>query len=368
MRQIQVSLGERSYPIYLGLGSLDQIGSRYADHKLGHRVAIITDKNVGALYGERVQARLAAIGIESALITLPDGEETKNLAITEDVYAQLIQLKLERSSTIIALGGGVIGDLAGFIAATYLRGISFVQVPTTLMAQVDSSIGGKTGVNHRLGKNLIGAFHQPEFVLIDSTLLRTLPERELWSGLSEVIKYGLIRDGALFQELEQGLDATHSSLLDNTNWFSQIIERCCEIKAQITSEDEKENGVRRFLNFGHTIGHALEAASQFELKHGEAVAWGMMGAVWLSCKKKYLDKSELEQVISCLKKIPKPSISQYAPRIILEYLYRDKKASDGQIQFVLIKRIGEAFVCQEINEAELRETLQYLQSLPSERL
>ncbi len=365
MRTIHVNLAHRSYPIYFGSGLVDQIGALYTNHKLGRQAAIITDQTVHALYANRIKAQLESAQIETTLITLPPGEETKSLSIADRVYEQLLHARLERSSTIIALGGGVIGDLAGFIAATYLRGVNFVQMPTTLMAQVDSSIGGKTGINHRLGKNLIGAFYQPQFVLIDPSVLSTLLEREFWSGMSEVIKYSLIQDAQLFSEIKNALD--QNKIMHESAFLSQVIPRCCEIKATITSTDERETGLRRILNFGHTIGHALEAASQFSLKHGEAVAWGMIGAAWLSHRKKRLAYTEMEEIIGVLKKFPKPALADISSEAIMEYIYRDKKVQDKKVQFVLLSRIGEAIIWPDISDADLREALHYLRSLSSSR-
>ena len=361
MQTLQVNLGERSYPIYIEPSLLDQLGTLYKRDRLGKRAALITDGHVAPLYSDRAIDNLRSAGVQTSLIIVAAGEEHKSLQTADLLFTKMIEARLDRSSTVIALGGGVIGDLAGFVAATYLRGVAFVQVPTTLTAQVDSSVGGKTGVNHRLGKNLIGVFYQPKFVLIDPLLLKTLPQREFWSGMSEVIKYGLIRDTRLFEQLEQTL--SHDRLIQDTNLLFQIIARCCQIKAEITSQDEKESDLRRLLNFGHTIGHALEAVSHFELKHGEAIAWGMHAAAWLSLKKGCLNDTEFNRVSSVLEKLAKPSIHQYDLNQVLEYIQRDKKARDGKIHFVLLKRLGEAIVCPEVSESELREALDYLKTI-----
>ncbi|MBI1741670.1 3-dehydroquinate synthase [Candidatus Acetothermia bacterium] len=361
MQTVQVNLGERSYPIYIKPSLLDQLGTLYKKYRLGKRAALITDDQVAPLYSDGALDSMRAAGVHTSLITVPAGEEQKSLQTVDLLFTKMMEAQLDRSSTVIALGGGVIGDLSGFVAATYLRGVAFVQVPTTLMAQVDSSVGGKTSVNHRLGKNLIGAFYQPKFVLIDPLLLKTLPSREFWSGLSEVIKYGLIRDTRLFEQLEQTL--SYDRLIKDTDALSQIIARCCQIKAEITSQDEKESDLRRILNFGHTIGHALEAVSHFELKHGEAIAWGMRAAAWLSLKNGSLNETEFGRVSAMLEKLSKPSIHQYNPNEIFEYIHRDKKVRDEKIHFVLLKRLGEAIVCSEVSESELREALDYLKTI-----
>jgi 3-dehydroquinate synthase len=366
METIHVDLGERSYPIYIQPSALQQLSILVQRHQLGRQAALITDENVERLYGDQALISLRSTGMRTTLISVPAGEGQKSLATMDLIFEQLIDAGLDRTSTVIALGGGVIGDLAGFVAATYLRGINLVQVPTTLMAQVDSSIGGKTGVNHRLGKNLIGAFYQPKFVLIDPLLLQTLPEREFWSGFSEVMKYGLIRDAEFFSTLEE--TTLDRSLLQDTEMLSNVIESCCEIKAAITARDEKETDLRRILNFGHTIGHALEAVSQFELRHGEAVAWGMMAAAWLSHTKDYLEPNEMERIIRMLGKIPKPIIADYDSQVILDYIYRDKKVKNEKLHFVLLKQLGEAFICPHLSESDLRHALRYLQDFsPSRR-
>jgi 3-dehydroquinate synthase len=362
MEIVHVELNERSYPIYIESSILAQLGSLYRTHQLGRRTAVITDETVASLYADCALGSLRAAEVQTTLIVIPPGEEQKSLPVADQIYAQLIDAGQDRTSSIIALGGGVIGDLAGFVAATYLRGISFVQVPTTLLAQVDSSIGGKTGVNHRLGKNLIGAFYQPQFVLIDPMLVKTLPRRQFYSGMGEVVKYGLIRDLRLVEQLEafSKLD----TLVDDLSALSQIIASCCRIKATITSQDEQEADLRRLLNFGHTLGHALEAASHYELTHGEAITWGMVAAAWLSHQKGYLHQAELDRVFSLLAKLPGPALASYDAETVLGYSNRDKKVKDGKRHFILLKHVGEAFVCPEISESDLRDALKFLQGRP----
>ena len=287
MKTIRVDLGDRSYPIYVESGALAKLGPLYSEHKLGEHAAVITDKTVEKLYGRRTVALLKGAGIDAELIPVPSGESSKSLEWLERLYTRLIWSGFDRDSTIVALGGGVIGDLSGFAAATYMRGIRWVQVPTTLLAQVDAAIGGKTGINHRLGKNLIGAFHQPQFVLTDPELLATLPMRERWSGLAEVIKYGLVRDEHLFHQLEERLQKNDN--LEKLEQLTSLIERSVEIKSEIVSNDERERGNRVLLNFGHTLGHALESATQYQrFLHGEAIIWGMLAESYISREKQWL--------------------------------------------------------------------------------
>ncbi len=356
---VHVELQERSYFIWVKPGGLQHLGELYAGYHLGPRAAIITDTTVAQLYGELLTNSLRTNGIETVLVSVPPGEEHKSLQTAEWLYTRLLEAGSDRHTTIIALGGGVIGDVAGFVASTFLRGIPYVQIPTTLLAQVDSSVGGKTGVNHPLGKNLIGTFYQPRFVLIDPLLLQTLPERERWSGLAEVLKYGLIRDPALFQRLEADLE----NLAKSPEKLVEIIARCCTIKAEIVSADEREASLRKFLNFGHTVGHALEAASGYQLRHGEAIAWGMLIAARLSHEKSGLSTSELERIESLLARFPKPSLAQIDLAKVQELIRRDKKVRDGRVQFVLLRTIGEPVLCDAVTESDLEETLQALRTV-----
>jgi len=272
MRVVSVQLGNRSYAIEIGAGLLDRLGSGCARLKLGARCAIITDTDVGRRFAKPAFNSLARAGFSPALIIVPAGETTKNLKTVQDCYERLAAHRLERKSFVVALGGGVVGDTAGFVAATYLRGIAFVQVPTTLLAQVDSSVGGKVGVNLKAGKNLVGAFYQPRLVLCDLDTLKTLPDRDFRTGLAEIIKYGIIYDAKLFAQLECDLP----KLLEREpKSLASIIARCCEIKAEVVSKDETEGGLRAILNFGHTVGHAIEVVSNYGgFLHGEAISIG----------------------------------------------------------------------------------------------
>ena len=276
MRNVHVSLGNRSYAIQIAPGLLQKLGGEWARLKLGTRCAIITDTNVGRHFAKPVYESLVRAGFEPVLITVSAGEKSKRISVVESCYDRLAGHRLERKSFVVALGGGVVGDLAGFVAATYLRGIPFVQVPTTLLAQVDSSVGVKTGVNLKAGKNLVGAFYQPQLVLCDLDTLKTLPEREYISGLAEVIKYGIIYDAELFAQLERDLPKI---LKRDQKVLAAVITRCCEIKAEIVSKDETESGLRSILNFGHTLGHAIENSSGYgNFLHGEAISIGQVAA------------------------------------------------------------------------------------------
>ena len=294
MRTVSVQLGNRSYAIKIAPGLLKQLGGECARLKLGDRCAIITDTNAGKHFAKPVYESLLKAGFEPVLITVPAGEKSKRISVVENCYDQLAAQRFERKSFIVALGGGVVGDLAGFVAATYLRGIPFVQVPTTLLAQVDSSVGGKTGVNLRAGKNLVGAFYQPRLVLCDLETLKALPEREFRAGLAEVIKYGIIFDAKLFAQLERDLPKI---LKRDSETLSPIIARCCEIKAEVVSQDETENGLRAILNFGHTIGHAIENSSGYgKFLHGEAISVGQVAAAKLSQKILGLPERDVERI------------------------------------------------------------------------
>ena len=355
MFTVDVELGERSYPIFIGEGLLGK-SELLAPYIGKGKVVIISNDVVAPLYMEK--ARGLFPGQDVMEIVLPDGEAHKDLAAISHIYDKLLAGKYDRNTLLVALGGGVVGDITGFAAATYLRGINFVQIPTTVLAQVDSSVGGKTGVNHPLGKNMIGAFYQPRCVLADSEVLDTLPEREVKAGLAEVLKYGLIHDAEFFDWLaanSEGVAACESALI------SQTIKTCCEIKAELVAKDEKESGVRALLNLGHTFGHAIETASGYgTLLHGETVAMGITMAADLSRRLGWIDLSVAWRIRAVLEKnygmpvLPPADISveQY-----LDLMLSDKKAELGKIRFVLLKAIGEAVVDGDIEPALLEETL-----------
>lgn len=349
MKILHVSLGDRSYDIAIGPHLLREVPEFFEKYRIGKRLFVLSNPGVFQLYGRELVDRLAERGSQVTEILIPEGEKHKNLRTVENIYTYLIAQRADRLSTLVALGGGVTGDIAGFVASTFLRGIPCVQIPTTLVSQVDSSVGGKTGVNHHLGKNLIGAFYQPHLVCIDINTLGSLAEREFQSGLYEITKYGLIYDADLFEYFENHLEQLQKrspEVLENT------ISRCCEIKGEIVSRDERETDLRRILNFGHTFGHALEAAMAFRgLTHGEAVAYGMLAASRLSALRGLIDSSTCERIGSCIRRIGDlPPIKDVPTQRIAEAMERDKKRQEGRIVLVLLKGIGKAVI-----EADLEE-------------
>lgn len=340
MRLLEVHLGKRSYPIQIEAGLLARAGELVRSVFSPRPLAVISHSALRRLYGEPLAASLTNAGMTVHWIEVPEGERTKSLSWASFVYDRLVELQMERSSPILALGGGVIGDLSGFVAATYLRGVPFVQMPTTLLAQVDSSIGGKTGVNHPGGKNLIGAFYQPKLVLIDTLTLKTLPERELKSGLSEVVKYGAIWDRELFSDLESHPDEI---LALAPSRIEEMIHRSCGIKAIVVERDENEEELRSILNFGHTLGHAIEATTGYsDILHGEAISVGMVAACRLSLKKGFCSGRTVTRVKGLLDRFGLPTeLDRSIPREgLLSAIGLDKKAQDGLVKFVAIEEIG----------------------------
>ncbi|HXB60054.1 MAG TPA: 3-dehydroquinate synthase [Candidatus Acidoferrales bacterium] len=358
VRSVPVQLGNRSYEIKIGPDLLQNLGQECARLKLGDRCAIITDKNAGKFFARTIFDSLVRAGFSPLLITLAAGETTKSLRTVEECYNQLAAHRLERKSFIIALGGGVVGDLAGFVAATYLRGVPFVQLPTTLLAQVDSSVGGKTGVNLRAGKNLVGAFYQPRLVLCDLVTLKTLPEREFRAGLAEVIKYGIIYDANLFTRLERDLGRI---LKRDEKVLAPIIARCCEIKAEVVSADETESGLRAILNFGHTIGHAIENSAGYgRFLHGEAISIGQVAEARLSQKILGLAECDVRQIEALFTRYGLPTqtkLSSSQRRKFFEAMRLDKKARDGEVRFVLARKIGKVEFGQKVPVAEIEPVL-----------
>jgi 3-dehydroquinate synthase len=346
MQTVTVALGERSYAIHIGQNVLDQVGNLLAQLTLTKRALVVTQPAMAAAYGERVLESLRAQGFVAETYEVLDAEEAKSLAWLEQIYDRLVDLRLDRRSPVIALGGGVVGDLAGFAAATYLRGVPFVQMPTTLLAQVDSSIGGKTAVNHPRGKNLIGAFYQPRVVLIDVDTLRTLPPRDLRSGMAEVVKYGVIAKPDLFERLE---DCTLDTLMQDAPLLTQVIRECCQIKADVVSADEHETGIRLTLNFGHTFGHAIEAAGGFSTyTHGEAVAIGMVWATDLSRRMGLCDPQLLERLKRLLSKLGLPIALSGHVDGVRDALLLDKKVLAGRSRFILVEGIGHVSIRDDV--------------------
>jgi len=351
MKELMVGLDERSYPIIIRQGLLDEVGNELLRNPFAKRYSIIADDHVAALFGKRLLASLENSGIKAEMITFARGEESKNLATVADLSSRLARSGLDRKDGLLALGGGVTGDITGFVAACYMRSIPFAQIPTTLLAQVDSSVGGKTGVDIPEGKNLIGAFYQPKAVYIDSQVLRQLPKNELLNGLAEVIKYGVIYDRDFFQFLEM----SRENILDlDLQVLEDVIARCCKIKAAVVEADEKESDLRRILNFGHTIGHAVEAVSKYKLAHGSAVAMGMVAAAELAVLKGLLDGREKERIETLIHKfgLPVTIPPEFDRSRIQEYLLADKKTIGGKIFFVLPTTIGKVIITDEV-EAEL---------------
>ena len=342
MRTVKVPLGGRSYRILVGEGLLCRLGQECQRLNLGERCALITDTTVGRHYAKPAFESLVKSGFDPVLIAVQPGESAKSLRTVQQCYDQLARHRLERKSFIVALGGGVVGDLAGFVSATYLRGIAYVQVPTTLLAQVDSSVGGKVGVNLKAGKNLVGAFHQPVLVLSDLDTLKTLQAREYRAGLAEVIKYGLIYDAAFFARLERDMPKL---LQREPRTLAAVVARCCEIKAKVVEQDETETGLRAILNFGHTIGHALEAIFHYcKCLHGEAISIGQVAAAKLSAKLLGMPATEIQRVVDVLNRAGLPTrvkLNRPQRQRLLQAMRLDKKVRDGQIKFVLLKHIGE---------------------------
>lgn len=357
-RTLTVDLGARGYPIHIGPGLLDRV-ELYRPALGTGRVLVVTNETVAPLYLDRVLAGLA--DRDPASLVLPDGERRKTLDTVSRVYDELMAHRVGRDGTVVALGGGVVGDLAGFAAATWQRGIGFVQIPTTLLAQVDSSVGGKTGVNHPQGKNMIGAFHQPRLVLADTDVLETLPERELSAGLAEVIKYGLIRDAEFFAWLESNIGALRAR---ETDALIHAVERSCRNKAAVVAADEREAGVRALLNLGHTFGHAIEAALGYgDWLHGEAVGAGMCLAADLSVRLGWLDAADRDRATALIAAagLPTGLPPGLSRERMLELMSHDKKVLAGRMRLVLLKAIGEAAVTDDFPAEALDATLDNFQ-------
>jgi 3-dehydroquinate synthase len=357
MPSISVDLADRTYQVLVGAGLVDAAGERIVAAGLSGKCALVSDSTVGPLYAQRVATSLRAAGCEVSVHGFPAGEASKSMAQAETLCRGMIEAGHDRKSFLVALGGGVTGDLAGFVAAIFFRGIPFVQIPTTIVAQVDSSVGGKTGVNTPEGKNLLGAFHQPRLVLVDPETLRTLAPREFREGFAEAIKHAAIRDAAMLDELA-ALDPASQEVP------AELIARNIAIKARIVEADEFETtGMRALLNFGHTIGHGIEAAVPYgSLLHGEAIALGMRAALWLSVDKAGLEAARAEQISALLDhfSLPVRLPATISTQVVLEKLGRDKKFSRGAIRFVLLRAAGDAFVSGEITAADLAAAVEQL--------
>lgn len=343
MERITVTLGERSYPITIAAGLFNEPAS-FLPLKSGDQVMLVTNETLAPLYLDKIRSVLEQAGVNVDSVTLPDGEKYKSLTVLDTVFTALLQKPHGRDTTLVALGGGVIGDLTGFAAASYQRGVRFIQVPTTLLSQVDSSVGGKTAVNHPLGKNMIGAFYQPASVVVDLDCLKTLPARELASGLAEVIKYGIILDGEFFTWLEDNLDAL---LRLEGSAMAYCIRRCCELKAEVVAADERETGLRALLNLGHTFGHAIEAEMGYgNWLHGEAVAAGMVMAARTSERLGQFSAADTQRIITLLQRagLPVHGPREMSAQAYLPHMLRDKKVLAGEMRLVLPLAIGKSEV------------------------
>ena len=360
-QSLTIDLDNRSYDIVIGDHLLTQSAKYIAPKLKQKRVVIITDLNVAPLYGNALQTHLEAHGIKTQLLVLPAGEKTKSFIQLEALLDQLLSWNIERGTTLIALGGGVIGDLTGFAASIVLRGISFIQCPTTLLAQVDSSVGGKTGINTAKGKNLVGSFYQPQLVLADTGVLKSLPPREMLSGYAEIVKYGLINKPGFFDWLEQN---GRLVLSHDTDALTKAIHTSCASKASIVAADERESNVRALLNFGHTFGHALEAETGFssELLHGEAVAMGMVMAFEYCSKMKLCSNEDAARAKNYLNKVGLRTSAlevrdEWNIDALMHHFQQDKKVEDGKLTFILTKGIGKSYISQDVSTASLREYL-----------
>lgn len=353
MQVLTVDLGDRSYPIYIGEQLLSQ-PELLTQHIRGRQVCVVTNETVAPLYLEKLCALLGDYQIDSVI--LPDGESYKTLEVWASIFDKLLGARHNRTTTLIALGGGVVGDMTGFAAACYQRGVDFIQIPTTLLSMVDSSVGGKTGVNHPLGKNMIGAFYQPLCVLADTSLLATLPPRELSAGIAEVIKYGLISDYTFFVWLENNIDAL---LAGDMAALAYAVQRSCENKADVVAQDEREGGLRAILNLGHTFGHAIETAQGYgNWLHGEAVAAGMVMAADLSCRRGGISEADLARTIHLLEraKLPVKAPADMTPAQFMELMGVDKKVLDGRLRLVLLESMGKAIITSDIDPLMLQDT------------
>lgn len=361
MVKVNVNLDENKYPIYITT-EYSKFFKSYVNAGLSGKIVVVTDSNVDIRQSEEFMNELMNIGGEDVYkYVISAGERNKNLETVKDIYKYLNSIKVSRDATLIALGGGVVGDITGFVAATYLRGVNFVQVPTTLLAQVDSSVGGKVGVDFEGNKNIIGAFYQPMFVYINVNSLKTLPERELKCGLTEVVKYAIIQEPELFEYLSQNINRILNA---DENALQYVVKTCCSIKAGIVEKDEKERDLRAILNFGHTVGHALESVSEFSLCHGEAVSLGMVAAMKMSNHIDMMDEKQLTKVIELLKKIGLPvHLDRVDVELIYERLFFDKKIKNNKLNFILPRKIGEVVRCNIDDEALIKGVIKGLEKI-----
>lgn len=359
MNELRVELNESSYSLLIGKGIASNIGITIRELNIGKKIGIVTDENVSRLYLDPIADSLSSSGYEVISSIISAGESSKSLPVVSELYDKFLGERFERGSALIALGGGVVGDITGFLASTLLRGVPFIQVPTTLLAQVDSSVGGKVGVNHKMGKNLIGSFYQPKVVIIDTGFLSSLPQREIMCGMAEVVKYGLILD----ENFSEFIFDNFSGIVDLSDHesVSKVIKRCVELKAEVVSKDEKESGLRRVLNFGHTIGHGVEAVvPRGSVTHGEAIAFGMRAAIRLSETLETLTSGEAEKALKMAKLIPLDnSLKSLDVEEITDAMRSDKKVKNGEISFVLLDKIGSTVFQTGIDEVMINKSIEF---------
>ncbi len=359
METIEVKLNRNPYPIWVENGLLKQLPKKLKPFNCGQQWVIITQPFLAEKYGNRLREDLLSAGFNIELIEVVDGEGAKSLDKVQELYDRLLDLRCDRGAALLALGGGVVGDLTGFVAATFMRGIDYIQIPTTLLAMVDSAIGGKTGVNLPQGKNLVGSIYQPRLVAVDPELLATLPRRQVISGLAEVLKYGAIRDREFFQELANGLNQLIE--LSDEVFLRKAIARSCAIKSDVVAQDERESDLRRTLNYGHTIGHGLEAMHGYGgLTHGEAVAYGMLAAGDIACRRGILPVDDRMLLQSTIKNIPLPDVGSVDPGQLLAIVRRDKKHRAGKLHFVLLAGLGETIIVDDVSDEEIIKSLDVL--------
>ncbi len=357
IRLVKVDLGDKSYDIIIGHDLKQQINQFIKKQNFSKKALLITDTNIASLYADKIKSVLNEAGLDVKTAVIEAGESSKSLKVAEDLFTVAIQHGLDRKSPVFALGGGVVGDLAGFIAATFMRGVPFIQMPTSLLAQVDSSVGGKVAVNHALGKNLIGAFYQPKAVFMDLDLMKSLPKREIYTGLGEVVKYGYIYDKDFYKYL---LNHQNEILNLDSKCISHVIARSCEIKAEVVSQDEKESGLRAILNFGHTLGHAIEKETKYKkYNHGEAVAIGMVGAAKISAKLNMIDNSIVDDMEKLLTSLNLPiKAENCSVDNIYNDIFHDKKTVNGNVSWILLKNIGTVCVTKDVPENIVKEAIQ----------
>ncbi|MEC9007078.1 MAG: 3-dehydroquinate synthase [Candidatus Neomarinimicrobiota bacterium] len=356
MKKIPMSLGNRSYSIIIEDGLINSLAMLLKKKNTNQQWIIISQQSIMKHYGNDLYNQLNDNGFNVKKIMIDEGESSKDIKIYMQIVSKLLESNCDRSSIILALGGGVVGDIAGFVASTYLRGIKYYQIPTTLLAMVDSSIGGKTGLNYLRTKNIIGTIYQPDAVLIDPQLLSTLPVDETISGIGEIIKYGAIKDSVFLKNLNEWID-------DLNNFpYSIAIERCCEIKADVVSADEKEKDLRRILNFGHTIGHALESHIGYDnIRHGEAISYGMKCASWISKEKSLINNDEYNFMIELINKLPLPKLDKLNYDQIIQFINFDKKYQNGKLSFILLNGLGSTEIATDISKELIRKSLKVLQ-------